>query len=236
MGEKMNNRMKVFDIDIDNFTAKEAMKHFVEFMQSEPVNVIRFVTADSLMRIEDVPGLKEQVSNFDVVIAGDTTVLESAAVTEKKYLREIKDQVLLKMIFRYISRNHKRVYLLVESEKEGQEFFDYFEHCHRGMQIAGMARVSAENRADDMIVNAMNGADIDCVISVLSSPLQEDLIIKNKSLLNANVWIGIGKECIPTDRSGRLQERVAQFLIKKIFQKELEKKKKNEADMASAIK
>lgn len=226
----MGDRINVLDIDIDNFTAKEAMQFFVSYLESEPVSVIELVTADSLLRMEEVPGLREAAAGFDLVLAGDATVLESADVTEKRCLQEARERVFVRMMMRYLGRNHRRVYLLVESEKEGRELLDYMEKKKCGVQIAGMAKVSAQDRADDMIVNAINGADTECIISVLSSPLQEDLIVKTRSLLNANVWLGLGKDSFPPLGNIGVQGKFAQFLIKKIFQKELEKKKKSESD------
>ncbi len=227
-GGYMGSRINVLDIDIDNFTAKEAMKRFVDSMQSEPISVIEMVTADSLMKMADVPELKGAVSYFDLVLAGDTTVLESADIAEEKYLHEIHEHTFLRMLLRYINRHHKRIYLLVESEEEGQEFLHFLEYNCRGAQIGGMAKVSAQDRADDMIVNAINGADIDCVISVMSSPLQEDFVTKNRSILNANVWLGLGKEIVPFGRTGTVQSRFTQYVIKNMFRKELEKRKKVE--------
>ncbi len=227
-GECMGGRIRVLDINIDNFTAKEAMKQFIDSMQSEPISVIEMVTADSLMQMDSIPELKDEVCYFDLVLAGDTTILESTDITEKRSLREIQERTFLKMLLRYINKHHKRVYLLVESEEEGQEFLQYLESSYRGTQVGGMAKVSAQDRADDMIVNAINGADIDCVISAMSSPLQEDFVTKNKSLLNAHVWLGLGKDIIPFSKAGTVQSRFTQYVIKKVFQKELEKRKKIE--------
>ena len=84
-----------------------------------------------------------------------------------------------------------------------------------------------EDRADDMVVNAVNGADIDCVISTMSSPLQEDFILKNRSILNAHVWLGLGKEVLDLKKTGIMLGRFTQFITKKIFQKEVERRKRN---------
>lgn len=227
-GGYMGDRINVLDINIDNFTAKEAMKRFVGFMESEPLSVIEMVTADSLMQMDDALEFKGAAGCFDLVLAGDLTILESADITEAKRLREIQERTFLKMLLRYINKHHKRVYLLVESEEEGREFLHYLECNYQGTQIGGMAKVAAQDRADDMIVNAINGADIDCVISAMSSPLQEDFVTKNKSILNANVWLGLGKEIIPLSKTGAVQNRFTQYVIKKVFRKELEKRKKVE--------
>ena len=153
----MSDRINILDIDIDNFTAKESMKRFVSSMQSEPISVIEMVTADSLMQMDEAPGLKTCVSYFDLVLAADTTILESADIADAKNLRETQERVFLKMLFRYINRHHKRVYLLVESESEGETLLNYLERYCKGAQIGGLAKVSALDRADDMIVNAING-------------------------------------------------------------------------------
>ena len=94
------------------------------------------------------------------------------------------------MFMRYLHKNHKRMYLLVESEEDGQEAFRYMQRTYSGIQLVGLAKVSAEGRADDMLVNAINGSEVDCILSALSVPLQEDFIAKNRNLLDARVWVG----------------------------------------------
>lgn len=223
----MNDRINVLDINIDKFTAKQAMKCFIEFIQTDPIDVIEMVTVESMMQMNETPDLKAYTCDFELILAGESTILESAGVTDKNYLLEAEKQTFLKMLFRYLHKNHKRVYLLVDTQEEGQALYSFLEHHYRGIQIRGMAKVVDEDRADDMIVNAVNGADIDCVISVMSSPLQEDFILKNRSLLNARVWLGLGREVLDLKQTGIMQNRFTQFIMKKIFQKEVERRKRD---------
>ena len=53
----MSDKIKVLDIDIDNCTAKEAMKETMEYLKSEPVSVIEMVTVDGLMQMDELPEL-----------------------------------------------------------------------------------------------------------------------------------------------------------------------------------
>lgn len=223
----MSVKINVLDINIDNCTAKDAMKAAVEYMESEPVNIIEMVTVDSVMQMDEVPSLKEAVSGFDVVLAGECTILEAAGITERKCLQETESRIFIKMFLRYLHKHHKRIYLLVESEEEGRITYDYLERYYSGLQMIGMAKMSAENRADDMIVNAINGGEIDCVLSILSSPLQEEFIVKNRCLLNSRVWFGLGKGMLPVKKDGFGQNRFAQYLMKRILKKEMEKRQKN---------
>ena len=45
----MNGKIQVLNIDIDDCTAKEAMKQTVAYMGTEAINVIEMVTVDTLM-------------------------------------------------------------------------------------------------------------------------------------------------------------------------------------------
>lgn len=224
----MSEKISVLDVEIDEVTAKEAMKGSMEYMASEAVNVIEMVTVDGLMQINEVENLKEDVRQFDLVLAGDKTILEAAEVTERKFLQETENRTFLKMFTRYLHKNHKRVYLLVETEEEGEEFYGYLAHYYSGIQIVGLAKVSAENRADDMIVNAINGGEVDCVLAALSAPLQEEFIVKNRGLLNTRIWLGLGKDILPVGRRGIVGERITRFVVKHIFKKEIEKRKRTE--------
>ena len=223
-GENMGNKINVLDINIDKCSAKEAMKKAMEYIDSQAVSIIEMVTTDSVMQMDDVPGIKEEVKSFDLILPGEISILEAAGVTEKKYMQETEKNIFLKMFLRYIHKHHKRVYLLVEAEEEVQDFYEYVEKHYSGIEIAGMAKVSAENRADDMIVNAINGGEVDCVLSILSSPLQEEFIIRNKTLLNLRVWVGLGKHILPVCKSR--PGRFTQFIMKRILKKEIEKRKR----------
>lgn len=221
----MSNKISVLDIDIDNCSAKEAMKKTVEYMGTEPVNIIEMATVDGLMQMDNMLQLKEEVRDFDLILAGDKTILEAADITDRKCLQETEGRVFLKMFMRYLHKNHKRIYLLVESEEEGQKFYEYLQRHYGGLQIIGMAKISAQNRADDMLVNAINGGEVDCILASLAAPLQEEFIVKNKSLLDVRLWVGLGKENVPIRKTGIGQGRLTQFVVKRIFKKEMEKRK-----------
>lgn len=222
----MDSKISVLDIDIDNCSAKEAMKKTMEYMGTEPVNIVEMATVGGLMQMDNMEQLKEDICRFDMILAGDKAILEAADITDRKYIQEIEGRVFLRMFMRYLHKNHKRIYLLVESEEEGQEFFDYLQRNYYGLQVVGLAKVSAQNRADDMLVNDINGGEVDCILAALASPLQEEFILKNRSLLDARLWLGLGKENLPVGRSSVVQGRIVQFFVKRIFKKEIEKSKR----------
>lgn len=163
------------------------------------------------------------MNEFDMILPGEKLILEAAE--EPELPEEINMKLYLKMFMRYLHKNHKRLYLLVESEEEGQEAFRYLQKAYSGIQLVGLAKVSAEGRADDMLVNAINGSEVDCVLSALSVPLQEDFIAKNRNLLDARVWVGVGKKIFSPRKPGFGQGKIAKYLLNHIFRREMEKNK-----------
>ena len=78
MSEIMSKKISVLDISIDNFTAKEAMQEALAYMESDLVSVIELVTIESLMELGTEAELKEEIENFDLILAGNKTILEAA--------------------------------------------------------------------------------------------------------------------------------------------------------------
>lgn len=81
----------------------------------------------------------------------------------------------------------------MESEEEGQRFFDYLQRYYEGVQVIGLAKVSAANRADDMLVNAMNGGEIDCIIAALSAPRRKISLLRIRTFWMCGSFWGLAR-------------------------------------------
>lgn len=223
----MEEKINILDINIDDYTAKQAMKRVIFFMQSEAVSVIEMVTVDMLVLAKEEAQLKESIEQSDMVLPGEKAILEAADITDSRQLQEVEGQTFVKMLLKYFHKNHCRVFLLVETEEDAQKMYAFFEASYRGVQIVGMARVAEENQADDMVINAINGAEVDCVLAALPSPVQEAFITRNRSVLNARIWFGAGKMLESLYKVKNKKNRFNQFLVRRIFKKEMEKQKKD---------
>ena len=112
----MNEKIKVLGVSINHYTAKEAMKKVMEYMETEPINVIEMVTMNTLSQLlnkEEKPYIDES----DLTFAGDKSILEAAGVTDSKYLNEAKTLLFVKMVMRFLHKSHKKVFLLAEDEE-----------------------------------------------------------------------------------------------------------------------
>ena len=85
----MNEKMNVLDVQLDNCTAKDAMKIIAEYMQTEELNTVDIVTVDTLMRATQLDGMKEELEKLDLLLPGDMAILEAAKITDRKRIQEM---------------------------------------------------------------------------------------------------------------------------------------------------
>ena len=221
----MKEKINIFDVEIDGFTAKAAMQAAVQYMQSESINTIEIVTLDMLMQEKDNPAWKEDTKAMDMVLPGEKEILEAAEVQDRYLLKDVANKVFLKMFLRYLQKNRKKIFLMVQSEQEMTSLKEAVETYNRGITVAGYGALDVDGKSEEDVINNINGAEIDCILSVLPSPQQEDFIVRNAALLNARVWLGCGR-ALEQSFSEKSGEGVRRFFLKKVFRYRVGKQKK----------
>ena len=228
----MNEKINILNIELYQTSAKAAMQKVVQYMESDSINTVEIITMDMLLKGKDMPGWKEAVeSRLLTELYGlypETEILEAAGVREKTLLRDTAGQVFLKMFLRYIQRNKKRVFLVAQSETELLEMESAIREHDRKLILAGRGVLPPDGAGIEQVINAVNGAETDCIFSLLPSPEQELLIQRNSALLNARVWFGCGsvlKEIyMKKQKKGKLQR----FLRRKVFRYQVGRQQRSE--------
>lgn len=220
----MNSKINVLELELHNDTAKEAMQKVMDYMQTEPLNIVELISSDSLLLSKDDEVLRDNIGQSDLVLTVEKSFLELAGVTDRRRLQEAESGLFLKMVLHYFHKNHVRVFLLGESQEDSLRLQEYFENYYAGIEIVGAEAVAANREIDDMILNSINGVEAECVISILPSPLQEAFVVRNRILLNTRLWLGLGKKVkLPLDKKEKKPFR--DFLVKLFLKREIEKEK-----------
>lgn len=189
----MESKKSVLDIELDNATAKEAMRKAMKYMQTEPLSIVEVINADVLVKSKENEMLKDNIAQADMVLAGECSVLELAGITDRRKLQETESQPFIKMLLRFFHKNHSRIFLLTESTEEKIRLTEYLTEYYNGIRVVGGEAVSDDRSSDDMILNSINGVETDCVMSMLPAPQQEAFVVRNRILLNTRMWLGLGK-------------------------------------------
>lgn len=130
------------------------------------------------------------------------------------------------MIMRYLQKSHIRVFMISETETSRQRFEEYIGEEYGGLKMIGSISLEEHGSSDDMFLNLINGAEAECVLSTLPSPLEENLISKNKALVNARVWLGFGPLIREINKEKKGWQKFRENILRKILKNEVEKQKK----------
>ena len=188
----MDEKIQVLDLQIDNLTAKDAVKRVVSYMETEPVSVVEMVTMNTLAKFQQDETAQELFESFDIALASDKGMLEAAGETDERRLKEVDELLFIKMVMRFLHKNSAKVFLLAENEVDLQKLEIYMEEDYSNIQVVDKATLQENAASDDMLLNLVNGAEAECILSALPSPVEEHFICRNKSLVNAKVWLGFG--------------------------------------------
>ena len=223
----MNEKIQVLDLEIDNLTAKDAVKRVVSYMETEPVSVVEMVTMNTLGKFQQDESAKELFESFDIALASDKGMLEAAGETDERRLKEVDELLFIKMVMRFLHKNSARVFLLAEDEADLQKLEIYMKEDYSSIQVIGKATMKENAASDDMLLNLVNGAEAECILSALPSPMEEHFVFRNKTLVNARVWLGFGNllDELKKEKSGF--QKVKEFILRQLLKKEMAKKGEN---------
>ena len=218
----MIEKMNIFDVEIPILTAKEAMIRAMQYLESESVDTIELVSMDMLMKERENAQWKEQINALTMLLPENTEILKAAEIENEKLFRETEENVFLKMFMKYMQKNHKKIFLLADSEENLGKVEAVLSRHNRGIRVTGQMVISENEEQIQDAINAINGTETDCILSVLPSPFQERFITANKALLNVRVWLGGG--CAFTGHLDeiKLRNRIRFFIQKKIFRYHVE--------------
>lgn len=221
----MNEKIDVLGIEINNYTAKEAMQRVVEYMKKDSLQVISSVTPESVKNLSEYPESKGEMENYEIVFPGNKVLLEAAGVKDKQLLKEAEEQTFVKLFVRFLHKNEKKVFLLAETDALRTEMQEYITSKFSKIKIVGAATFEEHGNSEDMMVNSINSVEVDCVIAALSSPLQEEFISKYRVALNVKVWFGLGTKFGKKNKGIHLR-KINDFFERRVLKKEIENVKK----------
>ncbi len=223
----MENRIDIFDIEIDVLNAKDTFKKIVQFMESETVSTVEIVTLELLVQGQDNPEWKEKMRGMDLVLPGEKDILEtsrkaaglpdSVAADAGHLAKELEKKVFFKMLLRYLQRSRKKVFLLAGQEDEMLLLQEKLHIYAKGLLAVGHAILPEDGERKEGVINEINGVEPDCIISVLPYPEQEKFISEAKPLLNARVWVGCGLSLLQEERTKRPSGKLKHFFLKRAF-------------------
>lgn len=223
----MDEKIHVLGLKIDNFAAKDAVKRVVSYMETEPLSIVEMVTMNTLGQFPQDETTNELFEGFDLALASDKGILEAVGVGDERRLKEADELLFIKMVMRFLHKNSVRVFLLAQDDADLQKLQMYMQEDYANVQVIETATMEEHGDSDDKLLNLINGAEAQCILSALLSPEEEEFISRNKGLVNARVWLGFGNLLDELKKEKTGFQKVREFILRQILKKEVAKKGEN---------
>lgn len=205
----MEERKNVLNAMIDKRPIKEVMHQAIEYLETDGLNTVTIVTSETLLEIDREKLVEKAIESFDMVLIGDKTL--------KKQNNYVNHQLFPKMFIHYLHKSSRNVFLLAETEAELEYFKEFLKDNYNKIIIVGSATVLDGGEKDESIANAINGLDVECLLSIMGTPLQEAFIMKHKAIIHASLWLGIGKKIALYQGTKKKKSPVKRFIEKYII-------------------
>ena len=218
--------IQVLGVHLQDYTVREAMRKIDEFWRNGRLNSIGFVTTKGLIQADEMPEVKEWMQSLDLTVPADVDILNAAGIDSQARSREIEENLFIKEFLRRTARYRKSVFVLAENEQQMgvlvQELLEYQEH----LKIVGTFVWEELTADEDFLVNEINIAAPDILISQLATPHREEFFAHSRMKLHTFIWLILKEGVSLSSRRKSLRTRFYEYLTKKIFRIKVEKERK----------
>lgn len=189
----MIKKIEILGMELDNYTVREAMLQIEVYLNDTIMNTVETVSMETLVKAQTDELLKECIESLDLVIISDKEILKAAGVNSAQRMRETVDNEFFKEFMKRASRNSRTVYLLGDTSEQIGTLQGYLNENYDKIKIAGVYALSDCSGDYDTVINEINIAEPDVILSVIPTPRQEYFLKDNKEKFNAKIWYGLGE-------------------------------------------
>lgn len=191
----MIKKINVLGMELDNYTVREAILQVDTYMNSSMLNIIETVSMQRILYAADNPMVYGFLNKVDLAIIEDAAILQETGNYSAQLVREIRTHDFLQEILKRIVRSQKKVFLIAMTQKEIAEFTADLRE--RAPSIIVEKSYAIEECTGDMdaVVNEINAATPDVVLSAMTTPYEEEFLLSRKEKICGSVWFGMGECC-----------------------------------------
>lgn len=190
----MIKKLEILGMALDNYTVKEAMQKVEGFLNNPVMNTIETISMETLVKAQEEEELKECIEHLDLTIISDKEILKAAKETSQQRLQETVENLFLEEFMKRAARNNRTVYLLGDTSQQLMELQEFLRENYDKIKVSGSYALADCVGDYDTVINEINIAEPDVLISVLSTPAQEYFLKANKEKFNVKIWYGLGNQ------------------------------------------
>lgn len=187
----MIKKINIADIQLDNYSVRESLMNIERNAGTTALYTIEEVSMHTLLLAKEDEVLKEVLQNLSETIIADTGILEAAGEANSHRKKEIEGHTFFYEFMKRLDRNHKKVFILAEIGEKVEEFLQFIEEEYPKCEVVGAVALAHVTDELEAVVNEINAADPDVIISVVPSPVREHFLAEHVDMLSTGIWYGL---------------------------------------------
>ena len=179
-------KMQLLGIELRDYSVKESLRLVGQYLNDAKLDTICFLSTDILLNAGEDENLKLWLESMDLTIPVSEEILHAAGITNRSRIKEVVNSVFYKEFVKRLSNEKRTMFILEETQSVLDASVEYIEKYASGIQLVGTYAFENLTGDEASIINDINAAVPDIVISRLSSPRQEQFVFENKNKITAN--------------------------------------------------
>lgn len=188
----MIKKIDIAGLQLDNYTVREMIMKIDRCMSERNFTTIEEINMDTLHMAAADEDVKQAIEVLDYTVIAETGILSAASAETLQRKHEIEDHDFFYELFKRLERNRRNVFVLGDSQPTVEEAAGFLKELFDNLEIKGSGVLDESESTAEALVNEINIASPDVVVSFLPSPIQEVFLLHNKDKLSTNLWYGIG--------------------------------------------
>ncbi len=201
----MIKKIDIAGILVDNYTVREAIRQVEMSMESKGFYLIEEVTVDMLLMAERNEKVRDAIMSVDLTVVVESEILSATGANSLQRQHEIENHDFFAEFMKRLERNHKTVFLLGETTEDIEKVRNIIKQSYGRIEFVGEVSMESQSDGTDGVVNEINSATPDVIVSLLPSPGQEIFLQENRDKLSAKIWYGLGRELLATQKRGAIR-------------------------------
>lgn len=173
----MVKKIDIAGIQLDNYTTREMLIRIDRCIAEKSFTTIEEVNMKTLELVASDEEVKQALELFDYTVIADEGILKAASADTLQRRHEIEEHDFFYELFKRLDRNHKTVFVLGDSQAAVDEAEEFLKELFDRLEIVGKGVFDETNGTDEGVVNEINIATPEVVLSFLPSPVQEKFFL-----------------------------------------------------------
>ncbi len=189
----MVKKIRMLGMEMDHFTLREEIVQSELFYHKQELNIIRTVSIDMLSLAADSQIIRGGIAQADLIVVGDSEILTEAGIYSAQRIREASEHGFMRAFLKDRIRAQSSFFLVAQDEQDLERLMEFLKKKYENMIIVGTCVLDACTQNYDRMINEINAAAPDIILSVLTSPQEDALLMQEKAKISARIWYSMSR-------------------------------------------